>query len=182
MTLLKCQKIQILVSFAVTYSSVTDGSGALLTSVPLCSTPPWSASDSPALHLFLGLLQFSGENIDSSPLIPGEWIIGHSKSRLITKKRLGPGKFVPEIFYNVLSKVIKSNQKTNKQKTFKTLKYPTQQKVELTTEKYSLFNVGDFTLIIHIELPYLTSLFLPVTNSLQRHRYGVWDSKKQVSF
>lgn len=90
---------------------------------------------------------------------------------------------MPEIFYNVLSKVLKSNQKTNKQKkTFKTLQYPTQQTVELTTEKYSLFNFGDFMLIIHIELPYLTSLFLPVTNSLQRHRFGVWDSKKQVSF
>lgn len=41
---------------------------------------------------------------------------GHSKSRLQIKKRLGPGKFVPEMFYNVLSKVLKSNQKNQQTK------------------------------------------------------------------
>lgn len=50
----------------------------------------------------------------------------------------------------------------------KALKYHTQQNLEFTVQKLYLFNLGDFILIIHIELPYLTSIFLPCHKFLAR--------------
>lgn len=136
---------------------------AFLPSVPLCPVPPglpetwfWVCSCFPVKLLIVPILLLDSE------------LSGHSKFRLITKKCWGPGKSVLEIFYRTLilgvclPLVYLMSTAYKMQKIY--IYNPT--KFWNHCIKVFLINFGDLILIIHIELPSLTSLFLPITNSL----------------